>query len=1103
MSDRSSCPPPEVLATALGAARGAAAATGGEGAGLPPDLEAHLAECAECRCEAAALALLAEAATAQERALLDGLAVDDLAADWLLRAAAQRAGPLALALASADERRAPAIAERPRRAPRARWARRLAAAGTIAAAASVAFVLRAGPSPEALVASLPARSRPLPGALSALPYAPYQPVRGAAEAGGDGVLAKLLDAKERQAPGAERALAAFYLWRGEAGDAARAELLLRAARPSAEVWSDLAGLALAHADAEAALDHSLAALALQPALGAARFNQGLALAALGLPTEARAAFEAVPASPWAAEARAQAGLLPIAQRDCAPSAPTGSPGERLPALRALFAIRSPGQRDAALAQVAALVMADATLARDLSRLADRVSAWTPAQLAAHGALWDRYAALKAAASAGRAVLGVAHTFTEAASADPLLAVPALGLEAFDLQQRGEALTARALYRRMLARCRAEGCTAESEAIALDELADAAGHDGDFAEAHRLQAAAETLLERRGARVQLAELWGKRAVLLAAEGRLTAAATQARRALSLFSPADAPGASCAPPAVRAQALLVAETVASDRGLTRAAAALDEAGLALLTDQPASPVAVRLARSLAVARSLLGKPAEARALVEKERARQEAAGEKRGALELRAQLARLAEAAGDHAAALTEARRGLVEAAGAEGTFSTTPSIAELRLLVGRALAQQASQGAPEAAPALRAQAEAELSRVVEAAASAADADDAPEGARALALGGPAQEAALELAVLGMQQEHEPESLLLPLERLRAAALHAQPAGERWHSRVPEGACLVALLPHRQGLLRLVVSAGAVEARALPPTAAALGAMVEEARTARPGAQQVTAGEQRLGDALFAGLPAACAEAKQVALFAEAPLDRVDLTALPLSREQGGRHGEQRGERLGLRTAALSVSSLGRWLAPKQGALPGALLVHGAVTPEGTLSPALPATAQERQTLRAAFSPLEELTGPAATPGALLARLPALGLLHAAVHGAAGARAGGGHLLLSAAIGEEPRLPVEQIARAHLSPGTRVVLAACHAASAESGLGLAFLRAGAAVVVAAQGEVDDAAAARWAALFYPALARGLSPAEANREALRGQTGSGARAWFTVLE
>ena len=767
-------------------------------------------------------------------------------------------------------------------------------------------------------------------------------------------------------------------------------------------------------------------------------------------------------------------------------------------------IRSPGQRDAALAQVAALMMTDAALARDLSRLADRVSGWTPAHLAAHGALWDRYAALKAAASAGRAVPGAAHTFTEAASADPLLAVPALGLEAFDRQQRGEALAARALHRKMLARCRAEGCTAESEAIALDELADAAGHDGDFAEAHRLQAAAETLLEARGARVQLAELWGKRAVLLAAEGRLTEAATQARRALSLFSPA---GASCAPPAVRAQALLVAETVASDRGLTRAAAALDEAGLALLTDQPASPVAVRLARSLAVARSLLGKPAEARALVEKERARQEAAGEKRGALELRAQLARLAEAAGDHAAALTEARRGLVEAEGAEGTFSTKPSIAELRLLVGRALAQQASQGAPEAAPALRAQAEAELSLVVEAAASAADADDAPEGARALALGGPAQEAALELAVLGLQQEHEPESLLLPLERLRAAALHAQPAGERWHSRVPEGACLVALLPHRQGLLRLVVSAGAVEARALPPTAAALGAMVEEARTARPGAQQVSAGEQRLGDALFAGLPAACAEAKQVALFAEAPLDRVDLTALPLSREQGERrgeqHGEQRGERLGLRTAALSVSSLGRWLAPKQGALPGALLVQGAAAPPGTLSPALPATAQERETLRAAFSPLEELTGPAATPGALLARLPALGLLHAAVHGAAGARAGGGHLLLSAAIGEEPRLPVEQIARAHLSPGTRVVLAACHAASAESGLGLAFLRAGAAVVVAAQGEVDDAAAARWAALFYPALARGLSPAEANHQALRGQTGGGARGWFTVLE
>ena len=1115
MSDRSSCPAPEVLAAALGAARADPSSASDDGSGLPPELERHLAECTDCRREAAALALQSEARAPEERALLDGLALDDLSAERLLRAAAQRAGPQALALAPKEERLAPASAVRPRAVPRTRWARRLASIGTIAAAASVAFVLRPGPAPEALVAALDAKARPLEGALSALPAAPYQPTRGAAGSGAgsgaDGVLAKLLAAKERKAPGAERALAAFYLLRGEAGDGARAGQLLRDAPSSPEAQSDLAALALARGDPVTALDHALAAIAQVPAqvpaLGPARFNLGLAFAALGLPAEARAAFAAVPAGPWAAEARERADALSLQTGGCA-AAPTR---DRLAAVRALFTARTAEARDEAQRLIAAAATANSTAngtahggsAQDLVRLSERVAAWSPALLAAHGALWDRYAALKAEASAGRAAPGATHLLTEAAAGDALLAVPALGLEAFDLQQRGEARAARALYRKMLVLCgvdRAGGCTAESEAIAVDELAEAAGHDGDFAEAHRMQDRAQALLEASGARQQLAELHGKRAVLLAAEGRLSEAAGQALRSLGMLAWARE-GDLCAPPAVRAQALLVAETIASDRGLTRAAAALDEAGLALLEGAPASPVAVRLARSLAVARSQLGSPAEARAQVERERARQEAAGEARGALELRAQLARLAADAGDHALALIEARRGLAEAARAQGTFSVKPSIAELRLLVGRALFEQASRGAPAEAPALRAEAAAELSRVVEAAASAAAAEDDPGGAHSLALGGAAREAALELAVASLQEGRAPASLLLPLERLRAAALHARPADGEWPARLPASTCLVALLPHRRGLLRVAVSPGAAEAKELPGDAASLRALVEAARAAKPGAQQVTPAEQRLGDTLFSGLPAACASANQIALLAEAPLDHLDLSALPL-----------RGERLGLRSAALEVSSLGRWLLPQQSAAPGALLVHGATNPEGTLSPALPATAQEREALRAAFGSLEELSGAQATPEALLARLPAIGLLHAAVHGAAGSREGGGHLLLSAGAaggagaagaGDEPRLTSDQIARARLSPGTCVVLASCHAASAASGLGLAFLRAGAAVVVAAQGEVDDAAAARWATLFYPALARGLSAAEANREALRGQSGSEPRAWFNVLE
>jgi CHAT domain-containing protein len=70
---------------------------------------------------------------------------------------------------------------------------------------------------------------------------------------------------------------------------------------------------------------------------------------------------------------------------------------------------------------------------------------------------------------------------------------------------------------------------------------------------------------------------------------------------------------------------------------------------------------------------------------------------------------------------------------------------------------------------------------------------------------------------------------------------------------------------------------------------------------------------------------------------------------------------------------------------------------------------------------------------------------------------------------------------------LSPGTRVVLSACHAgAPGPRGLAFAFARAGAVAIAAARGEVDDAAAARWSEKFYAALGRGLSFVRANREA-----------------
>ncbi len=93
-------------------------------------------------------------------------------------------------------------------------------------------------------------------------------------------------------------------------------------------------------------------------------------------------------------------------------------------------------------------------------------------------------------------------------------------------------------------------------------------------------------------------------------------------------------------------------------------------------------------------------------------------------------------------------------------------------------------------------------------------------------------------------------------------------------------------------------------------------------------------------------------------------------------------------------------------------------------------------------------------------------------------------GGAFLQLA---GEGGRLAARDIARAHLAPQARVVLSACEAgAPGPRGVAWAFARAGAAVVAAPRGEIDDSAAARWSGKFYATLGRGKTFAQAAREA-----------------
>src|SRR5207244_9081122 len=86
-------------------------------------------------------------------------------------------------------------------------------------------------------------------------------------------------------------------------------------------------------------------------------------------------------------------------------------------------------------------------------------------------------------------------------------------------------------------CPARGCALENLAIALDELADAAGRDGDFSSAHDLQGRAEAIFTAAGAALQLAELHRKRAGLLLEEKRPDDAARSAALAVSELAVQD--------------------------------------------------------------------------------------------------------------------------------------------------------------------------------------------------------------------------------------------------------------------------------------------------------------------------------------------------------------------------------------------------------------------------------------------------------------------------------------------------------------------------------------------------------------------------------------
>ena len=834
------------------------------------------------------------------------------------------------------------------------------AAAVAASAAVLIAVVRTSRDPALALQPLQGAARPLEVAIAELPYAPYQPRRGPPGASFDKPLRQLLEAREKGRPDAPRALAMLYLLRGEAGDAARADQALAEAGAGPEAENDRGVVLFARGELVAALDHFSRA--------GAPFNLGVTLAALGLRARAAAAFEKVPAGPWSAEAAQRA-------RQLRQPLPAAAPPRRLEVMRALLAASSE-------AELAKVVDAAAAMP-DLLALARRLDA---RRIGRHSELYQIYKQVRERALQGSAAPAEVDAFAKGAEvqADPLLWSAALELAGYLHAARGEWRAAQPFEAAVAAGCKTRGCAAEIEAIALDELADLAAIDGDYPAARRLQDRAEALFTSVGAGAQLAELLRKRAALLEEQERVPEALNAAQASVQQSHS----------PAALAPALEQAREVATRLGLRRAArelgeAALEQARLARAGDLEADIVA-RLATD--------GELDDAKARLTEEIAALRQVGHDAFAARLQARLAGVLLASNDAAGALAEAERGLSQAGSAWESSRVL-----LHSTHARALASLGR--APEASVELWLTLD-ELAKAV-----AAQAEPAP-------LPEPAQEVVQQLAAAA----DSADALALPLDRLRAAALGVAPAKPGWSAGLPEGACLLTLVPRGAQVLQGIATREGGAVRAVAPDA-------------------VASGTEK------------CAH---LWLFAEPPLDQ-------------------------LKQATGIATSLTRLLAADEGGAPKrALIVSAQASGDAAaVATALPGAADEAAALRATGAEVTELSGERATPARALEVAVGQPLLHFAAHGFGGAflqLAGENGRLTARDVALAHVAPGARVVLSSCEAG----------APGPRGIAWAFAKAGASAIAAPREAVDDAAAARWSQQFYAALGRGLGFTQAAAEA-----------------
>lgn len=194
-------------------------------------------------------------------------------------------------------------------APRRRWQIALGAATLVAAAAIAIVVLRPKPpdkKPDEHVALVLPPKRAVEARFSGDELGKHRPYEAAGASAHEAIDVRALAELERT--GKTRDLVGAL---ASSGELVRAEELARKTPNDAGSLSDLAAIALANGDAEAALDLAYRALDVQD-LPAARWNLALAARRLKLWRVSRAAFQAVAARAepgWATEAKQNAALI--------------------------------------------------------------------------------------------------------------------------------------------------------------------------------------------------------------------------------------------------------------------------------------------------------------------------------------------------------------------------------------------------------------------------------------------------------------------------------------------------------------------------------------------------------------------------------------------------------------------------------------------------------------------------------------------------------------------------------------------------------------------------------------------------------------------------